>query len=373
MTEKPNQWQSIYHDRIREAGYTIDLEQLAIIEEFSRIEQALLQTTLNKPEPQGGFFSRVFSASPTPKTWVKGLYLYGNVGRGKTFLMDLFCEHIPFPVKRLHFHHFMKSIHDDLKKIKDTANPLAIIAEQFAEQHRILCLDEFMVTDITDAMLLYVLLKALMDNGVVIITTTNIAPDDLYKDGLQRVRFLPAIELIKNHMVVHEMGEGQDFRRRCLTQRPRFFSPLNEATHVELTAIVSELSKGLHLVHDDIISINDRSIAFVAKSQEVIWFEFRDLCEGYRSQLDYIALAQQFPVIVVSGIPLLDEFKEDAAKRFLLLVDELYDKRIDLILSSAVPIEQIYSGKKIQFEFERLQSRLFEMQSSEYGQTHVSS
>lgn len=369
MTDLIGQWQAVYQQRIQLAGYQEDTAQLAIVEQFARIEKAMT-VGVQRPTQNKKMLSRFLSKSKNTANRpdvVKGLYLFGAVGRGKTFLMDMFCECIPFSVKRLHFHHFMKSVHDELKHIKEQENPLSLIAADFAAAYRILCLDEFMVTDITDAMLLYGLLKDLINHGVVIITTTNIAPDDLYKDGLQRARFLPAIDLIKTHLVIHEIAQGQDFRRLFLDRHPRFFSPLNAVTQAKLVQISTELSRGLKLKKNAMITINQREIPFVAKSQAVIWFTFADICEGYRSQMDYIELAKCFSVMIVSDIPLLDQYKEDAARRFLLLIDELYDRRIDLILSSAVPIENIYSGKKITFEFERLQSRLFEMQSKEYG------
>lgn len=368
MTQYTQRWQAIYHQAIQAAGYTVDAAQLPIIDEFARIEAALSEAhTTAKPTTSFKRLSHFFKQSPSVSTAIKGLYLFGTVGRGKTFLMDMFCEHLPFSVKRLHFHHFMKSVHDELKQIKEQQNPLQIIAASFAAEHQVLCLDEFMVNDITDAMLLHGLLKGLSERGVVIITTTNIPPDDLYKDGLQRSRFIPAIELIKSQLVIHQMGEGQDFRRLCLSQHQRFFSPLDDNAQTELEQIANELSSHLSTERQGKIIINHREIPFVFHSQAVIWFTFDAICQGYRSQLDYIELAKRFHVMIISDIPLLDEFHEEAARRFLLLVDELYDQRIDLILSSAVPIESIYSGKKIHFEYERLQSRLFEMQSIDYG------
>lgn len=368
MTKEITRWQAIYQEGLTAKGYTQDPEQVAIVNEFARIEAAMKASENISDIEKKGLFSRLLGKAQAPRENVKGLYVFGTVGRGKTFLMDMFCEHIPFTVQRLHFHHFMKNVHSELKKIKHTENPLTLIAEQFALHHRILCLDEFMVTDITDAMLLYGLFQSLIDNGVVIITTTNIPPDDLYKGGLQRERFLPAIALIKAQLVIHEIGVGQDFRRLCLARHSHFFSPITADTQCELAQIVTELSEHLAVVHQATLTINGREIPFLAQSPAVIWFQFSDLCEGYRSQLDYIEIAKQFPVIILSDIPVLDTFKEDAARRFLLLIDELYDQRIELVLSSEVPIEQIYTGKKMLFEFERLQSRLFEMQSESYIQ-----
>lgn len=364
------QWQQIYQDRIVAIGYDSDAAQVEIVNQFARIAAGLAQQQTTITSLKRSWWQKILGEdTKTDSVFVKGLYLHGSVGRGKTFLMDMFCEHIGVPVQRVHFHHFMKNVHDQLRTIKDQTDPLELIAADFAQQYRVLCLDEFMVSDITDAMLLYGLLKGLIDRGVVIITTTNIIPDDLYKNGLQRSRFLPAIALIKDKLVIHEMGAGQDFRRLCLDRHQRFFSPLNADNAAALETITEELSTNLVIERDGMITVNDRDIPFIAKSAEVIWFSFDTLCEGYRSQLDYLALAKEFNVFIVSDIPVLDTFKEDAAKRFLLLVDELYDRRIDLILSSALPIEEIYTGKKIAFEFDRLQSRLFEMQSQDYGKT----
>lgn len=365
MTKYNTRWNKIYEDKLIVNGFEADNAQLAIIDEFARIERQMSQ--LPEQKVSSGFFSRFLSRPDVSETHTKGLYLFGTVGRGKTFLMDMFCENIPFSVKRLHFHHFMKGVHDDLKAIKNEQNPLTIIATDFAKDYRILCLDEFMVSDITDAMLLYGLLQSLIDNGVVVITTTNIPPDDLYKDGLQRQRFLPAIALIKSQFVVHHISSGQDFRRLGLMQHRRFFSPLNRVVQEELENIAHTVSRNLPIRHSGFININHRDIAFIMQSPAMIWFTFADLCEGHRSQLDYIELAKQFSLFIVSDIPLLDEYKEDAARRFLLLIDELYDRKIDLVLSSAVSIEHIYTGKKITFEFERLQSRLYEMQSEAYA------
>lgn len=372
MKIETQKWRGYYRARLADVGYQPDVAQLAVMDEFARIERDLRQ--IPPPAPAAGNFlsrwTRWSGKNEKKPELVKGLYVFGTVGRGKTFLMDLFCEHIAENAQvttlRLHFHHFMKAVHDELRAIKDQQDPLTVVAERFAARARVLCLDEFMVTDITDAMLLYGLLMHLTDRGVVIVTTSNIVPDDLYKNGLQRERFLPAIPLIKERLVVHEIGAGQDFRRLRLAQHDRFFHPLNAETRTELQHIFDELSEHLHVEKNATISINDRDIVFIAQSEEVIWFDFAALCEGFRSQLDYIALAERFPVFMLSDIPILDEMKEDAAKRFLLLVDELYDRRIDLILSSAVPVEQIYTGKRIAFEFDRLQSRLFEMQSKDY-------
>ncbi len=330
MKNNTKKWHTIYHTRLSEIGYESDPAQLAVINEFARIEYELANEKRRPAAKKGGLFSRFFTAVESNSTvpTSKGLYLFGTVGRGKTFLLDLFCQHVVHSVIRLHFHHFMQDIHSRLKTIKEQQNPLSLIADDIAARYRIVCLDEFMVTDITDAMLLYGLIKNLIDRDVVIITTTNIAPDDLYKDGLQRARFLPAIALIKQCLVIHEIAGEQDYRRLCLARHDRFFSPLSPAVDNELHAIMRELSADLPLTENASISVNGRAIDFVARSESVIWFRFADLCEGYRSQLDYIELAKAFSVFMVSDIPVLDEFKEDAAKRFLLLFGRTHRKHL---------------------------------------------
>lgn len=371
LADKKTDWEKRYRAAIAERNYAFDPAQLPVMDEFARIDAGLSIASTNHSKQQSGFFSRLFATKPSETTdRVKGLYLFGTVGRGKTFMTDLFVEQMVsegYLVKRMHFHHFMKYIHDTLRDIKGEENPLNIVAKDFAKQSKILVLDEFMVTDITDAMLLYGLLKALLDCGVVMLTTSNIVPDDLYKNGLQRERFFPAIELIKKEFVVHEIGHGQDFRRLSGLQRQRFFSPNNaQATNALLNAF-DALSFNLPVDEQGVINVYQRDIQYVRKSDEVIWFDFAALCETNRSQLDYLKLAEQFGVFIISDIPVLDVYKEDAAKRFLLLVDELYDRRIGLLLSSAVPIESIYQGKRFAFEFARVQSRLFEMQNENYG------
>lgn len=368
MNQYHQRWHKIYQQQLVLHGYDADNAQLEVIDEFARIEAAMIGTAtkIQKKTKLRGFFT----PKTKPSATVQGLYLYGAVGRGKTFLMDLFCAHIPFAAKRIHYHHFMKSVHAQLKQISNQKNPLEIVAANFATQYRIICIDEFMVNDITDAMLLYGLLKSLSDRGVVIVTTTNIAPDDLYKDGLQRQRFLPAIALIKEQLAVHEISQGQDFRRTCLHIKQHFFSPLDSTTETALQELANSINSNLTVEEHGTISINQRQLNFVAKSEVMIRFSFAELCQGYRSQLDYIELAEQFAIFMVTDMPLLDEFHEDAARRFLWLVDELYDRRLELIISSAVPVTEIYQGKKMNFEFKRLQSRLIEMNSEKYGEKY---
>lgn len=366
MAQPHIDWYGIYQKTINKAGYTSDSGQLTVIDELSRIDQAL--NSKAKLSEKKTLWPCLFKTRESSRTsLIKGLYLFGAVGRGKTFLMNLFCQHTTVAHRRIHFHHFMKAVHESLHTIEQQQNPLDTIAAEFAARYRLLCLDEFMVTDITDAMILYSLLKGLSDRGVVIITTTNTKPDDLYKDGLQRARFMPVIALLKERLVIHEITGKQDFRRLSLNHKQRFFYPLNQQSQQQLEHIAGDVSQGLNIERQGTIRVNHRNIAFIAKSQAMIWFSFAEICEGMRSQHDYIELAAIFPVIIISDIPILDQYKEEAARRFLLLIDELYDNRNHLILSAQTAIENIYQGQTIRFEFNRLKSRLYEMQSAQYG------
>lgn len=364
-------WIKIYQDAIHNIGYSECPAQLEVIAEFARIE-ADLKARQNQTPTNNGLLSRWFNKNEPAPTLVKGLYCYGGVGRGKTFLMDLFQQNVEFSALRMHFHHFMKEIHARKNKIKQQDNPLTLIANDFAKDYQLICLDEFFVSDITDAMILYGLLKAFKDNGLVIVTTTNIEPDNLYKDGLQRARFIPAIEMIKADFKVLKIADGEDFRLRDNNLTERFVSPIDATTNAKLVKLAEYLA-GEHLYNDDgVIEINHREIHYLARSRQVIWFDFNTLCNTARSTHDYIALAAQFEIIIVSNIPLLDEYHENAAKRFLFLIDELYDQRTILLLSSEVPAEEIYQGKRMTFEFERLKSRLHDMQREDYiNESHL--
>lgn len=357
-------WITIYKNAINEIGYSECPAQLEIIAQFARIEKAL-KARQAEAKASSGLLKRLFKSDNTP-TLVKGLYCYGGVGRGKTFLMDLFQQHVEFPALRMHFHHFMKDIHRRKNNIKMQDEPLTIIANDFAKDYQLICLDEFFVSDITDAMILYGLLKAFKDNGLVVVTTTNIEPDNLYKNGLQRERFIPAIELIQSDFSVIKIADGEDFRLRNHHLTERFISPIDATTNAKLIKLAEFLAKE-HLFNEEgVIEVNGRELNYLAKSEQIIWFDFAVICETARSTHDYIWLASQFKIIIISNVPILDEYREDAAKRFLFLVDEFYDQRTILLLSSVIPMEAIYQGKRMQFEFERLKSRLFEMQSKDY-------
>ena len=297
---------------------------------------------------------------------VKGLYFWGGVGRGKTYLVDTFYESLPFPDKmRTHFHRFMQRVHNELTHYKGEKNPLTLIAGKFATEARVICFDEFFVKDITDAMILANLLEALFERGVVLVATSNIVPDDLYKEGLQRARFLPAITLVNRYCEVVNVDSGVDYRLRALERAAIFYSPLNNEAERELARSFRELA-GHEGESDTSLEVNHRVLKARRLHEDVAWFEFLELCDGPRSQNDYIELAREFHTVLVSNVTYMDAKKDDQARRFINMVDEFYDRGVKLLMSAEVPIEQLYRDGKLVFEFQRTLSRLQEMQSREY-------
>lgn len=297
---------------------------------------------------------------------VKGLYFWGGVGRGKTYLMDTFFESLPFKRKmRVHFHRFMQRVHKELKAFKGQKNPLDLVAKKFADETRVICFDEFFVSDIGDAMILATLMDGLFKRGVTLVCTSNIVPDGLYKDGLQRARFLPAIALVNKHTDVVNVDGGVDYRLRTLEQAELYHSPLGEEADASLRrsfdALAVEAGK-----HSKSMEINGRKIPAQAHADDVVWFDFKDVCDGPRSQNDYIEMSRQFHAIIVSNVPVLGGDKDDQSRRFVNMIDEFYDRNVKVIISAAAPITQLYSGGRLSFEFERTESRLLEMQSQEY-------
>jgi cell division protein ZapE len=297
---------------------------------------------------------------------VKGLYFWGGVGRGKTYLMDTFYESLPFDRKmRVHFHRFMQRVHNELKALKGEKNPLDLVSKTFADETRVICFDEFFVSDIGDAMILATLMDGLFSRGVTLVCTSNIVPDGLYKDGLQRQRFLPAIELVKKHTDVVNVDGGVDYRLRTLEQAELYHSPLDEEADISLRKSFDGLAVEA-AAHDADIEINGRNIPALAHADDVVWFDFTAVCDGPRSQNDYIELARQFHAIIVSNVPVLGKDNDDQARRFINMIDEFYDRNVKVIISAAAPITELYSGGRLSFEFERTESRLLEMQSQEY-------
>ena len=300
-----------------------------------------------------------------------GLYLWGGVGRGKTYLMDLFFECLPFEAKhRLHFHRFMLRVHGELTELQGVPNPLARVAERIADEGRILCFDEFSVSDIGDAMILGELLGALFDRGVTVVATSNVEPSRLYENGLQRRRFLPAIERIEAQMKVLRIDDGVDYRLRVLASADTYLHPASDETEQRLAASFAALAP--HGTTGTSIRVNGRRIPTRGAGDGTAWFDFRDICDGPRSANDYIEVSREFHTVLVSDVPRFDTDSEDLARRFVALVDEFYDRGVNLVLSAACGIGGLYRGQLLRMEFERTQSRLREMRSSEYlGRTHT--
>lgn len=328
--------------------------------------QRLYEELVAKENESGGFLGKLFGKKSNEP--VKGLYFWGGVGRGKTYLVDTFFDALPFKRKmRTHFHRFMKRVHEEMKTLKGEKNPLTIIAKRFSDEARVICFDEFFVSDITDAMILATLMEELFKNGVSLVATSNIVPDGLYKDGLQRARFLPAIALLKQHTIVVNVDSGVDYRLRALEQAELFHSPLDaEADESLRKSFCSLLPEGAQIVENEALTIENRVIHAVRACQDVAWFEFRELCDGPRSQNDYIELGKQFHAVILANVEQMSVAKDDMARRFINLVDEFYDRNVKLIISAEVELKDLYSGGRLNFEFQRTLSRLLEMQSHEF-------
>ena len=295
----------------------------------------------------------------------RGVYMFGGVGRGKSFLMDCFFDAVPIKRKaRLHFHEFMREVHRELTGLQGTQNPLDVLGARMAKRYKLICFDEFHVADITDAMILYRLLIALFENGVGFVTTSNFKPDDLYPGGLHRDRILPAIALLNQRLEVLNVDDGTDYRSRTLEQAKLYHMPLG----LEADALMTEAFNQLATVPDEdaLLHIEAREIQALRKAGDVVWFDFRQLCGGPRSQNDYLELAQRFHTVMLSNVPHMPVSMASPARRFTWLVDVLYDRRVKLIMSAAVPPEELYTEGPLAHEFVRTVSRLNEMQSKEF-------
>ncbi|MFN9585848.1 MAG: cell division protein ZapE [Pseudomonadaceae bacterium] len=328
--------------------------------------QRLYDDLIARDQGKSGLMGKLFGKKPQGP--VKGLYFWGGVGRGKTYLVDTFFDALPFEQKmRTHFHRFMKRVHEEMKTLKGEKNPLTIIGKRFADEARVICFDEFFVSDITDAMILATLMEELFKNGVSLVATSNIVPDGLYKDGLQRARFLPAIALLKEHTDIVNVDSGVDYRLRALEQAELFHFPLGQAAEDSLRkSFQSLLPDCTHMVENEALMIENRAIHAVRVCEDVAWFEFRELCDGPRSQTDYIELGKIFHAVILANVEQMSVAKDDMARRFINLVDEFYDRNVKLIISAEVELKDLYTGGRLSFEFQRTLSRLLEMQSHEF-------
>ena len=357
-----------YRRAIETHGYNPDEAQLHAVEILQRIGNDLEQHATQKgwlAQIRRRYLDRL-TGRPAKLIPVQGAYLWGGVGRGKTFVMDLFFESLPFDDKlRFHFHRMMYRVHRDLRKLKNHEDPLEIIAQDLASKARIICFDEFFVSDIADAMLLGKLLQALFRRGVTLVATSNTPPDNLYKDGLQRQQFLPAIDLLKAHTEVINVLGPTDFRLRVLEQAEIYHAPLDPAATENLTRYFDQIAPETGTLGQP-IEILGRDISTMRRADGIAWFDFMAICDGPRSQDDYIEIARSFQTVIVSDVPVLDREREDQTRRFIAMVDEFYDRRVNLIISAAAPIESLYQGRRLTHEIQRTRSRLQEMQSNEY-------
>ena len=347
-----------YAQDLASPGFSADPAQAAAVAALQQVYEQLLAAP---PKRRLGSSRLQWPA-------VKGLYFWGGVGRGKTYLMDLFYEALPFSRKRrTHFHRFMLDVHERRRCYPNVRDPLAKVAEEIAEQTRVLCFDEFFVSDIADAMILGRLIEALFQRGVTLITTSNIAPDGLYRDGLQRQNFLPAIEVLKRHVRVINVDHGIDYRLRQLTDAQLYLHPCDAACEERLAQYFRRFAgqdgqTGVNL------DIHGRELIARQRAPGVVWFDFAELCEGPRGAADYIELARLHHTLLLSRLPQLTVADENEARRFITLVDELYDRGVKLVIAADVPAEQLYRGERLLFEFARTLSRLQEMRSLEYLQ-----
>lgn len=360
---------SRYLQALNDGSHQPDDVQKDAVNRLESIYQALIAKT--PPTPQtGGLMARfgklLGKREPSANAPVRGLYMWGGVGRGKTWLMDLFYHSLPGERKqRLHFHRFMLRVHEELTALQGQTDPLEIIADRFKAETDVLCFDEFFVSDITDAMLLGGLMKALFARGITLVATSNIPPDELYRNGLQRTRFLPAIDAIKAHCDIMNVDAGVDYRLRTLTQAHLWLSPRNNETQQQMDKLWLALA-GAKRENAPTLEVNHRPLPTMGVENQTLAVSFITLCVDARSQHDYIALSRLFHTVLLFDVPVMTPLMESEARRFIALVDEFYERHVKLVVSADAPLYEIYQGERLKFEFQRCLSRLQEMQSEEY-------
>ena len=346
-----------YEAELKARGYTADPAQLRAVD---ALERCASEWTAFK-SARSNALKKLINRPDIPR----GVYLYGGVGRGKSFLMDCFYNAVPLNRKtRLHFHEFMREVHRELSNLQGTVNPLDVLAKQIAKKYRLICFDEFHVADITDAMILHRLLAALFENGVGMVTTSNFRPDDLYPGGMHRDRILPAIALLNANLEIVNVDNGVDYRRRTLEQVKFYHVPLGAQADAEMRDAFHKIAETQD--ENPVLHIESREIHARRKAGGVVWFDFKTLCGGPRSQNDYLEIATQFHTVFLSDVPQMPVRMASEARRFTWLVDVLYDRRVKLVLSAQVVPEQLYIEGPLAHEFPRTVSRLHEMQSKEF-------
>jgi cell division protein ZapE len=346
-----------YEAALKERGYTTDPAQQRAID---ALERCAAEWTLYK-QRRSNSLKKMFVNPEIPR----GVYMFGGVGRGKSFLMDCFFNAVPIKRKtRLHFHEFMREVHRELNAMQGTVNPLTELGRRMAKRYKLICFDEFHVADVTDAMILHRLLASLFDAGVGFVTTSNFHPDGLYPDGLHRDRILPAIELLKGRLEVINVDNGTDYRQQTLAQVELYQCPLGRQAYEALARAFTQLAEAAD--QEPVLQLQSRKITAVRRAGGVIWFEFRALCQGALAQNDYLEIASQFHTVLLSNVPQMAVRQASEARRFTWLVDVLYDRRVKLIMSAAVPPDELYMEGPMSHEFPRTVSRLNEMQSAEF-------
>lgn len=347
----------LYLATLAERGYSADPAQLRAIDSLERCEREWADYKSRRANS----LTRLLVRPAIPR----GVYMHGGVGRGKSFLMDCFFNAVPLKRKtRLHFHEFMREVHRELGELQGTVNPLDELGRRMSRRYRLICFDEFHVADVTDAMILHRLLESLFDNRVSIVTTSNFKPDDLYPNGLHRDRILPAIELLKARLEVVNVDNGTDYRQMTLEQLGLYHVPLGPEADAAMTQAFDRLAESRD--ESPVLHIEHRELPARRRAGGVVWFDFKTLCGGPRSQNDYLELATQFHTVLLSGVPEMSPRLASEARRFTWLIDVLYDRRVKLILSAAVAPEALYTEGPMSHEFPRTVSRLREMQSAEY-------
>jgi cell division protein ZapE len=347
----------LYAQTLVERGYSADPAQLRAIDALERCEN---EWALYKAR-RSNAVTKLLVRPPIPR----GVYMHGGVGRGKSFLMDCFFQSVPLTRKtRLHFHEFMREVHRELQELKGTVNPLDELGRRIARRFRLICFDEFHVADVTDAMILHRLLESMFANRVSIVTTSNFHPVELYPNGLHRERILPAIELLKSRLEIVNVDNGTDYRQRTLEHVQLYHTPLGAQADSAMNEAFSQLAETRD--ESPLLHIEQRELRARRRAGGVVWFDFKTLCGGPRSQNDYLELATQFHTVLLSDVPQMPPRLASEARRFTWLVDVLYDRRVKLILSAQVPPEALYVEGPLAHEFPRTVSRLREMQSAEF-------
>ena len=349
--------QQAYEAELQTRGFQSDPAQQRAVDALDRCARDWAAYK----DKRSNAFKKLINRPDVPR----GVYMYGGVGRGKSFLMDCFFNAVPIRRKvRLHFHEFMREVHRELAALQGTMNPLDVLGERISKRYKLICFDEFHVADITDAMILHRLLVSLFENGVGFVTTSNFRPDDLYPGGLHRDRILPAIALLNERLEVLNVDNGTDYRRRTLEKVRLYHTPLGPEADAEMELAFNQLAEVQD--GDPLLHIEMREIRARRRAGGVVWFDFRELCGGPRSQNDYLEIASQFHTVLLSNVPYMPVNMASPARRFTWLVDVLYDRRVKLILSAAVPPEALYTEGPLAHEFPRTVSRLNEMQSAEF-------